>query len=432
MYVLTLNCGSSSIKGKLFHLPSKEAPLKPAAKISVLNIGAKGDRVHVVVKWLDDEGRDDVDERMGDGGEVEHRDIFPVILKHITSSGIKEDAIKYVTHRIVHGGMNKKGLRVTKEDTRELEQMDALSSFAPLHNHHAVLCVRACLDAVPKSTQLLYFDTLFHQTLPPEVYTYALPPTKADLAIPLRKYGFHGLSYASIVHQLAQHTHTTPDKLNLVVAHLGSGASACCIRAGKSIDTSMGLTPLEGLVGGTRTGNIDPTAIMHHTPEYARDAGLSGMHVSRGEWVMNRESGLSALAGTPNFGTITAKAFGEVGEGGATDAAEKKRMRLAYDIFLDRVMVFISQYLAKLLVQVPLTEVQLVFSGGIGENAAKLRRDVIERLHWLGASVGEANEKRGGGAVRKVSGAESRLTAWVVETDEEGWCAQMARDDMGI
>jgi acetate kinase len=235
------------------------------------------------------------------------------------------------------------------------------------------------------------------------------------------------------VHQLAKHTNSAPESLNLVVAHLGSGASACCIRAGKSIDTSMGLTPLEGLVGGTRTGNIDPTAIMHHTPEYADDAGLHGMRVSRGEWVMNRESGLTALAGTPNFGTISSKAFGTVGEeGGAEDDAEKQRMRLAYDVFLDRVMVFLGQYLAKLLAQVPLRSVQLVFSGGIGENAARLRRDAVERLHWLGASVGDANEVRGGGAVRKVSAEDSRLAVWVVETDEEGWCAQMARDDMSI
>ncbi|BEI93983.1 uncharacterized protein CcaverHIS019_0604420 [Cutaneotrichosporon cavernicola] len=428
MYLLTLNCGSSSIKGKLFNIPSKEAPLEAVAKISVLNIGAKGDRVHVVVKWLDGL-TEDVDERMGDGGQVEHRHIFPIILKHISSSGsgIAQDDIKYITHRIVHGGLNKRGLRVTKEDSHELEQMDALSRFAPLHNHHAVLCVRACLDAVPNSTQLLYFDTLFHQTLPPEVYTYALPPSNAPLAIPLRKYGFHGLSYSSIVHQLAQHTNTSPEALNLVVAHLGSGASACCIRAGKSIDTTMGLTPLEGLVGGTRTGNIDPTAIMHHTPDYASDAGLHDMHVTRGEWVMNRESGLLALAGTPNFGAITTKAFG-VGP----ENEEKKLMRLAYDVFIDRVMAFVTQYLAKLLAQVPMRSVQLVFSGGIGENAARLRRDVLERLSWLGTTVSDANEARRGGAVRRISGDDSRLAAWVVETDEEGWCAQMAREDMGI
>ncbi|BEJ17045.1 hypothetical protein CspHIS471_0604460 [Cutaneotrichosporon sp. HIS471] len=428
MYLLTLNCGSSSIKGKLFNIPSKEAPLEAAAKISFLNIGAKGDRVHVVVKWLDGQ-TEDVNERMGDGGEVEHRHIFPIILKHISSSGIgiAQDDIKYITHRIVHGGMNKRGLNVTKQDSHELEQMDTLSRFAPLHNHHAVLCVRACLDAVPNSTQLLYFDTLFHQTLPPEVYTYALPPSSAPLAIPLRKYGFHGLSYSSIVHQLAQHTNTSPEALNLVVAHLGSGASACCIRAGKSIDTTMGLTPLEGLVGGTRTGNIDPTVIMHHSPDYASDAGLHGMHVTRGEWVMNRESGLLALAGTPNFGAITTKAFG-VGP----ENEEKDQMRLAYDVFLDRVMAFITQYLAKLLAQVPMRSVQLVFSGGIGENAARLRRDVLERLSWLGSTVSDANEVRRGGAVRRISGDDSRLAAWVVETDEEGWCAQMAREDMGI
>lgn len=248
------------------------------------------------------------------------------------------------------------------------------------------------------------------------------------MAIPLRKYGFHGLSYASIVSQLASHQKVSPSSLNLVVAHLGSGASACCILGGKSIDTSMGLTPLEGLVGGTRTGSIDPTAIMHHSPDYADDAGLSGMKVSRGEWVMNKKSGLTALAGTPNFGTITSKAF----DGKAKDREEKGSMELAYNVFLDRLMAFVGQYLCKLLAEVGIEEVQLVFAGGIGERSPKLRGDVMNRLKWLGAQVDEKANEEEGGAVKRISEEGSKLRAWVVETDEEGWCAHLAREDMGI
>lgn len=202
----------------------------------------------------------------------------------------------------MHGGEIKKGIKVTKDHTEALEKMDALSAFAPLHNHHAVLCVRACLDALPESTNLLLFDTLFHQTIAQDVYTYALPPTDEELAIPLRKYGFHGLSYASIVNSLSKELGKPEDQINVVVAHLGSGASSCCIEGGKSIDTSewggsrtvavliagMGLTPLEGLVGGTRTGTIDPTAIFHHTKDYAEDAGLKGIHVTKAEYIMNK------------------------------------------------------------------------------------------------------------------------------------------------
>lgn len=136
----------------------------------------------------------------------------------------------------MHGGENSKGIVVTKEHSEALEQMDALSEFAPLHNHHAVLCVKACLDSLPKSTNLLLFDTLFHHSLPLEAYTYALPA--ANTTIPLRKYGFHGLSYASITHSIAKELGIEDGEVNIIVAHLGSGASACCIKAGKSIDTS--------------------------------------------------------------------------------------------------------------------------------------------------------------------------------------------------
>lgn len=215
-----------------------------------------------------------------------------------------------------------------------------------------------------------------------------------------------------------------------MIAHLGSGASACCILGGKSIDTSMGLTPLEGLVGGTRTGDIDPTAIMHHSPDYAEDAGLSGMKVTKGEWVMNKKSGLAALAGTSNFGTVIERAFGKNDE-----EKDREQAKLAYNIFLDHLMAYVTQYLAKLLSTIPMKDVQLVFAGGIGEKAPRLRADVLERLRWLGAEVDQkANEGVDDeeGAVHKISGEGSKLATWVVETDEEGWCAHLAREDMGI
>ncbi|KAL1413135.1 hypothetical protein Q8F55_000884 [Vanrija albida] len=426
MYILALNCGSSSIKGKLFALPpASDSPLARVATLAVSNIGAAGDAVTLRLRWATGE---DVREAGGDGGSVQHRDLFPWILEHVAASGeVKAADIKYIVHRIVHGGTNTAGLVVTADHREALDQMDALSEFAPLHNHHAVLGVKACLDVLPDHTSLLLFDTLFHQTIPPEVYTYALPPPDAKLPLPLRKYGFHGLSYASIVRSLSTHLGKPASALNIVVAHLGSGASSACIRAGASIDTSMGLTPLEGLVGGTRTGTIDPTAIFHHTKEYWTDAGLPGIKVSKAEALLNKKSGLTALAGTPNFATITANAADPT-------SPEHARAKLAYAVFVDRLMGFVTQYLAKLLAELPIAEIDgLVFSGGIGENAAGLRADVLGRLGWLGTSVdAAANDARSDDVVREITAPGSKLRGWVILTDEEGYCAQAAREQLGL
>lgn len=333
----------------------------------------------------------------------------------------------------MHGGLNTKPLIVTHEHEEALTDMDALSEFAPLHNHHAVLGVRACLSVLPSHTSVLLFDTLFHQTLPREVYTYALPPADAglQLPIPLRKYGFHGLSYASIVRTLSARLNKPADTLNLVVAHLGSGASACCIHLGKSIDTTMGLTPLEGLVGGTRTGTIDPTAIFHHTRDVTADSGITDMHVSRAEYVLNKESGLTALAGTQNFGLITQR----IADPSSCTPEQADGARLAYDVFLDRLMGFLAAYLSKLLFRVPMEDVALVFSGGIGENSKEIRADVLRRLAWLGARVDEEKNAAAAqweGGVRRVSAEGSTLKAYVVLTDEEQQCAIMARNVLGI
>ena len=234
--------------------------------------------------------------------------------------------------------------------------------------------------------------------------------------MPLQKYGFHGLSYASIVRSMAKQLEKDESDINLVVAHLGSGASACCIKSGRSIDTSMGLTPLEGLIGGTRSGTIDPTAIFHHTPGAAEDAGLSDMHVSKAELLLNKECGLKALAGTTDFATIT--------DGMGNDP----KLRLAYDVYVDRLMGYISQYLFKLLGSTPISEISIVFSGGIGEKSAVLHKDVLDRLAWLGVKQ-EAGNK---GQVTRLTADDSALAGWVVETDEEGWSIELARQHLDI
>jgi acetate kinase len=170
----------------------------------------------------------------------------------------------------------------------------------------------------------------------------------------------------------------------------------------------MGLTPLEGLIGGTRCGTIDPTAIFHHTPDGGADAGLQDIKVTKAEVILNKESGLKALAGTTNFGTIT------------SGMAEDDKLRRAYNIYLDRLMGYLSQYLFKLL-SVNKTIDGIVFSGGIGEKSDVLRRDVLEKLKWLGVKV---SQDEIGGHVSRLTSQDSAIAGWVVETDEEGWCEE--------
>ncbi|WVW84889.1 acetate kinase [Kwoniella bestiolae CBS 10118] len=431
-YLLAINCGSSSIKGKLFGIPkSTSEPLDSQASLEVVNIGSKDEKVKIKITWEGDRG-ENLTEEGKSGDEVDYESLIPFLLDHLTSSAVnlKKEDIKYVTHRIVHGGAHTKGIIVTKEHEEALEEMDKLSEFAPLHNHHAVVAVRSCLNALPQHTSLMVFDTLFHASIPEEVYTYALPPPDRELAMPLRKYGFHGLSYASILQSMSQHLNKEAKDINLVVAHLGSGASACCIRNGESVDTTMGLTPLEGLIGGTRSGTIDPTAIFHLTANPAEGVDFKDYTVSKAEILLNKKSGLSALAGTTNFGTIISRLSYTSG----CTKEEHDRAVLAYKVYLDRLMNYISQYLFKLLSTVGIENIDgIVFSGGIGEKGSKLREDVLERLQWLGVEVDkERNDGKNTGRVTEITTRESKIRGWVVETDEEGWSAKLARDEFGF
>ncbi|WVR09779.1 acetate kinase [Kwoniella sp. DSM 27419] len=429
-YLLAVNCGSSSIKGKLYGIPdSPSQPLESLSNLEVTNIGSKDENVKIKIKWAKGKG-DDLTEEGKRGDEVDYGSLVPFLLEHLTGSGkLERDDIRYVVHRVVHGGTHKTGITVTKEHEEALGEMDKLSEFAPLHNHHSVLAVRSCLDALPKHSSLMVFDTLFHQTIPPETYTYALPPSDKQLAMPLRKYGFHGLSYASITQAMAQKLQKKEEDINIVVAHLGSGASACCIKGGQSIDTSMGLTPLEGLIGGTRSGTIDPTTVFHHSDNPGEMVNFKDYSVSRAEILLNKNSGLAALAGTTNFGTIISRL-----DPATCTKEEHDRTVLAYNVYLDRLMNYISQYLFKLLSALPADKIDgIVFSGGIGEKGSKLRSDVLKKLSFLGAEVDEKrNNGKHNGQVTEITLDGSKMRGWVVETDEEGWSAKLARDEFGF
>ncbi|KAH7105202.1 acetate kinase [Auriculariales sp. MPI-PUGE-AT-0066] len=422
--LLAVNCGSSSIKFKLFALDT----LKVLISGSASNVAVSGSRATIkLVTHADQEHQHKEEEEEG----MEYDAVFERIIEQLEQSSELSQrdrhAIRIVAHRVVHGGAQTEPVVIYKGHEEGLEMLDKLSEFAPLHNHRAVTTVHSCLQHLPNSKQVLLFDTLFHSTIPPHIYTYPLEPPKEEPAIPLRKYGMHGLSYASILHDVAAFLQKPESECNLVVAHLGSGASVCMIRNGKSVDTSMGVSPLEGLPGGTRSGSVDPVLIFHHTPNAGALVEQGGGKVTKAELVMNKQGGLQALAGTSDFGQILAR---------LDKSPPDEKAELAYGVFADRVLNFVGSYTLKLLGAPKASDARmdaLVFSGGIGERGARLRKDVGGYLRAFGGEVDDArNESKASesGSVKKISSEKSKIGILVCETDEETQCAKMAKDWM--
>lgn len=338
------------------------------------------------------------------------KDAFEYILKQLKQDdGLdairSEDDIHFATHRIVHGGTYKESQLVGKETMEKLEE---LSDLAPLHNAPALTIIKAVHESLPKTKNIAYFDTSFHSTIPPHIYTYPLPPKKAKQNN-LRKYGFHGISYAYILRSVAAHLKKDPKDVSIIALHLGSGASACCIKNGASYDTTMGLTPLAGLPGATRSGDIDPSLVFHFTHDAGKPSSLSSkdMHLTTAEEILNKQCGWKALTGTTNFGEISSKA-----EKGDEDA------KLAYDLFVDRIVGFVGGYFAKLKGECD----ALVFAGGIGEKGVQLRRDVVEHVRCLGFELdAESNEKAGDAeeSVFEISSGKGTRRVLVCQTDEQ-------------
>lgn len=345
----------------------------------------------------------------------------------LVRSNLKEGEITLVAHRIVHGGDETAPIPIRHENREEasiLARMDAVSAFAPLHSHHAMLVVKHTLSTLPNAVSVLCFDTLFHSSISTIKTTYPIPPSQ-DSPVPLRKYGFHGLSYASILRQMSGELKKSEDEIDLIVVHAGSGASCCLILKGQSVDTTMGLTPLEGLPGGTRSGSVDPSLIFHHTPNSSNLVTLSGSQkIARGELLLNKESGFKALTGTSDFGKIISRAFDDTTEG-----EEKDKARLCYDLFVDRVCAFVANYLSQAGGRVD----GIVFSGGIGEKSDRFRADVmasaagwIEQLSGKNGGIDARRNSEGEGRVREITKDGSYVRAYVVETDEEAECIKLA------
>ena len=385
--VLVINSGSSSLKYQLIDPETGEW----AAKGLVERIGENGSELHHHVR----EGA--VVDR-----EVplpDHAAALALVLDQLRAEGTDLDALVAVGHRVVHGGSAfRRPVVVTDEVIDVIEQM---SPLAPLHNPAGLLGIRVMRDLLPDVPQVAVFDTAFHATMPPEAYTYAIPVDVARVQ-QIRRYGFHGSSYAYVTRRAAAFLGVPEDRVNLIICHLGNGASMAAVRDGRSIDTTMGMTPLEGLVMGTRSGDIDPGVLFHLMDH----AGMTPAEVDR---MLNKGSGLKGLAGHQDMREVRARA----------DAGDQEA-RLALDVYAYRIRAYIGAYLALL----PRLDA-LVFTAGIGENDVELRREVCEPLGHLGLHLDATRNQADQRGTRAIDDGTGATRILVVPTNEE---AEIARE----
>jgi acetate kinase len=305
---------------------------------------------------------------------------------------INQIPVDAIGHRIVHGG-DKYHTSVLIDDEVE-RNIDALGALAPLHNPHNLAGVRAARRYLPNAQQVAVFDTAFHHTLPPHAYAYGLP-YKYLAENGIRRYGFHGISHRYVSWRFAQIHAKKRSDYRLITCHLGNGCSVCAVEYGKSVDTSMGFTPLEGLLMGTRAGDVDAGAILHLITHEKHEPG----DVLR---ILNSESGLKGLSGVSNDMRDVLKAA----EGGNEQAA------LAVAAFCYRVRKYIGSYLAAMN-----GADALIFTGGIGENSPKIRSQICRNLDSLGITIDASKNETDSRDHRQVG--KGGVPVWVVPTEEE-------------
>ncbi|MCM3687554.1 acetate/propionate family kinase [Kocuria rosea] len=394
MLVLVVNCGSSSLKYQVREVvavpdvePQPYTSTMPALDENVpLEVATRGEVGGEVLA-------SGLVENIGGPGIRDHTQALELLAERLEEE-LAGRTIDAAGHRVVHGGERFSApVLVNNEIIREIER---LAPLAPLHNPAAVLGLRAVQRTWPHLPQVCVFDTAFHRTMPEHVWRYAIPEDMYT-RYGIRRYGFHGTSHDYVTGQAAQFLGVARDQFAAVVAHLGNGASVTAIKDGRSYDTSMGYTPLAGLVMGTRSGDLDPsvvTAIMRRDPA-ADPETLDAM--------LNKESGLKAIAGDHDMRAVQE----------AADAGDE-RAELALEMAAYRLAKYVGGYH----VAVGGTQA-LVFTAGIGENAAPFRRRVCERLGALGITVDDDANAVRSPEVRRISAPGSAVEVLVVPTDEE-------------
>ena len=395
MKILVLNNGSSSVKYKLIESDSK----KVLAEGGVEKIGLPDSFIKFK---LPDGTKETVTVSMPDHKEA-IRQVFKVLTDPEKGAIKSLDEIQAVGHRVVHGmEYFNKSVLITPE---VIERVKECYPVAPLHNPANVTGIEAVTDLLPKVPQVAVFDTAFHQTMPAEAYMYALPYEDYE-KYGIRRYGFHGTSHRYVSRRACDFLGLDYDKQRIITCHIGNGASITAIRDGKSVDTSMGLTPTEGLMMGTRVGDVDPGALVYLMQCQNLDA--AGL-----QKVINKESGVLGVSGISND-------MRDIEDG---IKAGNERAKLAMDMYEYRILKYIGAY-AAVLEGVDV----IVFTGGVGENQLGTREKICRKLAWMGVTFdAEANNCRGKEV--EISTPDSKIKVVVIPTDEE---MMIARDTAEI
>ncbi|KUF16026.1 MULTISPECIES: acetate kinase [Streptomyces] len=383
--VLVLNSGSSSVKYQLLDMADGT---RLAAGL-VERIGEETSRLRHEPLAAGGDSRERT------GRIADHEAALRAVSDELSADGLGLDSpeLAAIGHRVVHGGL--KFTEPTVIDDAVLAEIERLVPVAPLHNPANITGIRTARALRPDLPQVAVFDTAFHTTMPESAARYAIDVETADRHR-VRRYGFHGTSHAYVSRATAKLLGKAPEDVNVIVLHLGNGASASAVRGGRCVDTSMGLTPLEGLVMGTRSGDADPAVIFHLTR-------VGGMSIDEIDVLLNKKSGLVGLCGDNDMREIRRR----------IDAGDEQAA-LAFDIYIHRLKKYIGAYYA-VLGRVD----AVVFTAGVGENAAPVREAAVAGLEELGLAVdGELNSVRSDEA-RLISPEYARVAVAVVPTDEE-------------
>ena len=385
MKVLVLNCGSSSLKYQLIDMETENVMAKGLCE----RIGIEGSRLK-----HQPEGKDAV---IFDDYQESHAVSVKMVLDALTHpeygvvKSMKE--INAVGHRVVHGGEYfASSVIITDEVKAALEKC---CDLAPLHNPANLIGIAACEEIMPGVPQVGVFDTAFHQTMPERAYLYALPYEYYE-KYKVRRYGFHGTSHRFVSEEVCKMMDRPYDQTKVITCHLGNGGSVCAVRNGKSIDTTMGFTPLEGLVMGTRAGDVDVAAVTY----LMKKEGLTADEMDN---ILNKKSGVLGLSGvSSDFRDIE-----EAAEAG-NDRAE-----IALDVFAYKVAKRIGAYASAM------NGVDaIVFTAGLGENSGATRRAICDYLGWMGVHIDSYNNSLRGRAI-EISATDSRVRVYVIPTNEE-------------
>ncbi|MEV5482279.1 acetate kinase [Streptomyces sioyaensis] len=391
--VLVLNSGSSSLKYQLLDM-------RDASRLAVGLVERIGEETSRLVHTPLATGGA---KRETEGAMADHDAALKAVAAELAADGLGLDSpqLAAIGHRVVHGGL--KFTEPTVIDDAVLTEIERLVPVAPLHNPANITGIRTARALRPDLPQVAVFDTAFHTTMPEHAARYAIDVATAD-AHRIRRYGFHGTSHAYVSRKTAALLGKDPSEVNVIVLHLGNGASASAVAGGRCVDTSMGLTPLEGLVMGTRSGDIDPAVTFH----LKRVAGMSEDEVDE---LLNKKSGLIGLCGDNDMREIRRRI-----DAGGEDGA---RAQLAFDIYIHRLKKYLGAYTAVL------GRVDAVaFTAGVGENAAPVREAAIAGLAQMGMAVDADRNAVRSDEPRLISPEDSRVAVAVVPTDEELEIAQ--------